>query len=447
MPQLMPHLFTTETKNYRPLERRNDYPWEILRERLVRELGGDFATFLAEPVTRASEGFVDWYTEATEPPVAAADLAPEDREKLFDTLREMRVRIYGLADRIAAPGRRDGDKRFSDALRRATVVPDDLRFVWSLAGKPVLVLWGMLHVDDARTETEVLGEAVRIRPLTPPPPPEPLPTPAVAAAPVVIRRRNFPFASLLWLLFVALVGVIYYLLFVKCDIAIGSHVTLLSKFGVNACTTNFASDAAARRRELEERIHNAELDIARTQGNCAPPQRSALTPPPPPPTPTPTPVHTPSPTPTPPTARDVCEALRARGAPCDPNAKLQVSLGWHGLDDLDLHVGCPGGGELYYQNKNACSGSGYIDTNHDVNATPPAYNAVENAEWLHPPAGRYRVRINMFKFVDSAHNIPFTVVVKCGNDEPKTIQGHIDRESQTLEVADIDYPSCAITQR
>ena len=50
----MPHLFTTETKNYRPLERRNDYPWEILRERLVRELGGDFTTFLAEPVTRAS---------------------------------------------------------------------------------------------------------------------------------------------------------------------------------------------------------------------------------------------------------------------------------------------------------------------------------------------------------------------------------------------------------
>jgi hypothetical protein len=173
-----------------------------------------------------------------------------------------------------------------------------------------------------------------------------------------------------------------------------------------------------------------------------------MTPPPAPP-PSPTPVHTPPPpppAPPPPTARDVCEQLKARGAPCDPRAKLQISLGWHGLDDLDLHVDCPNG-ELYYQNKDACSGSGYVDTNHDVDATPPAYNAVENAEWLNPPRGRYRVKINMFKFKDSEHPIPITVIVKCGDQEPKVIQGRIDHKDQTLEIADVDYPSCAVTQR
>jgi hypothetical protein len=454
MSTITPHLFTTETKNYRPLERRNDYPWEILRERLVRELGSDFATFLAEPVTRASEGLVDWYTEATEQPVPAADLTPENREQLFDRLEEMRVRILELADRITAPGRRDADKRFADALRRVTVVPDDERFVWSLGGRPVLVLWGMLHIDDQRTEAEVLGPVRRRRPLQPPPQleaePEPLPQPVVEA-PIIVPRRSFPYGSLLWLLFAVLVGTIFYLMFVKCDIAIGSHITLLQKFGVNACSTSFASDAAARRRELEERIHNAELDIARIQGDCAPPQRSAMVQPLAPP-PTPTPVHTPPPppppppAPPPPTAQDVCEQLKARGAPCNPRAKLQISLGWHGLDDLDLHVDCPSG-ELYYQSKDACSGSGYVDTNHDVDATPPAYNAVENAEWLNPPRGRYRIKINMFKFKDSEHPIPITVIVKCGDQEPKVLQGRIDHKDQTLEIADVDYPSCAVTQR
>jgi hypothetical protein len=443
----MPHLFTTETKNYRPLERRNDYPWEILRERLVRELGNEFSTFLAEPVTRASEGFVDWYTESTEPAVPAADLAPEDREKLSDRLRSMRVRIYELADRINAPGRRDADKRFSDAIRRITVVPDDLRFVWSLGGAPVLVLWGMLHVDDNRTEDEVVGLGPRgSYPLPPaPPPPPPPPPPFGDHEPPKVRRR-FGFAPLLWLLFAALMGVIYYLLFVTCDVAIGPHMTLLSNFGVNACVSPYAFDAAARRRELEERIRKAELDLARIQGDCAPPQQQAMRP-----TPTPTPVRTPAPTPTPtatpPTVRDVCDELRARGAPCNPNAKLQVSIGWHGQDDLDLHVECPGG-ELYYNSNTACSGSGYIDTNHDEMARPPAYNAVENAEWLNPPRGRYRIKVNLFEFKNQpAHNIPFTVVIKCGNQEPKSIPAHIDREKQTLDIADIDFPSCAVTQR
>ncbi|HLZ03401.1 MAG TPA: hypothetical protein VKR55_14780 [Bradyrhizobium sp.] len=430
----MPHLFTTETKNYRPLERRNDYPWEILRERLVRELGAEFSLFLAEPVTRAAEGFVDWYTESTELAISASDLSPAEREKLFGRLDLMRIRIYELADRINAPGP-DADKRFSDALRRITVVPDDHRFVWSLGGQPVLILWGMLHVDDLRSETEVLGEALRYRdpqarPVVAPPP--------VPPPPEVVVRRRFPFASLLWLLFAALTGVIYYLLFMKCDVAIGPHMALLSHFGINACVSPFANDAAARRRELEERIRKAELDLARIQGDCATPVARATPP---------RPVPPPPPQPPRPTVKDVCDELKVRGGSCNPNAKLQVSLFWKGLEDVDLHVECPGG-EITYSDKHACSGHFDIDTNSEENAKPPAYNAVENAEWINPPRGRYIVKVNLYQLrSQTPRDIPFTVLVRCGDQPPKTMDGHISRTGQTVEVAEVDYSSCAMTQR
>lgn len=435
----MPHLFTTETKNYRPLERRTDYPWEILRERLVRELGNEFSLLLAEPVTRSAEGFVDWYTESTEPAIPASDLAPAERDKLFGRLDLMRIRIYELADRINAPGRRDADKRFSDALRRITVVPDDHRFVWSLGGEPVLILWGMLHVDDLRGETEVLGEALRYRdprerPVVVPPP--------VPLAPEVAVRHRFPFASLLWLLFAALTGVIYYLLFVRCDVAIGHHMALLSQFGINACVSPFANDAAARRRELEERVRKAELDLARIQGDCAPPaapvtSQHAAAPS----------AAVPSPAPPRPTVKDVCDELKVRGGSCNPNAKLQVSLFWKGLEDVDLHVECPGG-EITFNSKHACAGHFDIDTNSEQNAKPPAYNAVENAEWINPPRGRYTVKVNLYQLRDqSPRDIPFTVLLRCGDQPPKTVEGRISRPGQTVEVAEVDYSSCAMTQR
>ena len=108
---------------------------------------------------------------------------------------------------------------------------------------------------------------------------------------------------------------------------------------------------------------------------------------------------------------------------------------------------CPGA-ELSFESKTACSRGGYIDTNHDELAKPPAYNAVENAEWLNPPRGRYRIKVNLFDFRGRPQrDVPITVVVKCGNQEPRSIQGHIDREKQTLEIADVDYPSCAVTPR
>jgi hypothetical protein len=439
----MPHLFTTETKNYRPLDRRNDYPWEIMRERLVRELGNEFATFLAEPVTRASEGFVDWYTESTQPAVPAVDLAEADRDKLLDRLHVMRHRVFALADKIEAPGRRDADRRFADAIRRAMIVPSDERFVWSLNGQPTLLLWGMLNVDDERPIEELLGTVRNPRgrpaplPKTEADPSLAPPSPAPTRAP---PPRRFLLALPLWLLFAALVGTIYYFLLAYCDIAIGPRMTLLQQFGINACTSTFATtDGALRRQQLQDRIEQAELDLARVQGDCETPQSPYVRE-----TPTPRPTETPTP-PRPRVVEDACAQLRARGEICDPNAKLQVTLYWNGREDLDLHIPCPGG-EFYFPNENrtACGGGGYVDTNNEEDARPPDYKAVENGIWRNPPPGRYKVQVKLHSRKDQpARDIPFTVIIRCGDRPYKTITGRIRREGDILDMADINYPACS----
>jgi hypothetical protein len=402
---------------------------------LVRELGNEFATFLAEPVTRANEGFVDWYTESTQPAVPAVDLAEADRDKLEDRLIVMRHRVFALADKIEAPGRRDADKRFADAIRRAMIVPSDDRFVWSLAGQPTLLLWGMQNVDDETPIQELLAAAINPRgrrvppvkaepeagpPIEPPaPPPTPEPPP-----------RRFPFALPLWLLFAALVGAIYYLLFVYCDIAIGPRMTLLQQFGINACTSTFATtDGALRRQQLQDRIEHAELDLARVQGDCEPPQPPYVRPPTPTPTPSPSPTNRPR-------AEDICEAMEARGVTCRRDAKLQIALGWKGPDDIDLHVDCPGG-TLSLSNTTGCGGEHYLDT-----VTPTrGRDSIENADWTNPPRGHYRIKVHLYT-KRSQGEVPFTILIRCGDNPPREVPGRLLRNKEMATIAELDYPAC-----
>lgn len=388
----MPHLSTTETRNYRPLDRRNEYPWEVLKERLVRELGPDFATFLAEPITRANEGIVDWYTESTKPSVAAADMAPGDREKLFDRLHAMRTQIYALADKIEAPGRRDGDKRFAEAIRRATIVPSNARDVWSLGGQPTLVLWGMQAVDDERP-IDVLLAAVRdprarptvtgakVEPVAPPASPAP---PAEPSAPPVSpppeTRRKFRFGLLLWLLLAAvLLAAIGYFLVSRCDLPIA----LLRQFGIDTCDS--------------------------TAAPSAPTDRLGAT--------------------------EICKELKARGTPCRPEAKVQISIGWKGPDDIDLYIDCPGG-MLSLHGETSCGAENFRDTIYPE----PNRLSVESAEWTSPPQGRYRIRVQLFTKTGQGE-VPYIALIKCG-ESTKTVAGRVVGEKQMTILTELEYPGC-----
>ena len=57
---------------------------------------------------------------------------------------------------------------------------------------------------------------------------------------------------------------------------------------------------------------------------------------------------------------------------------VRVSLMWHNYNDLDLHVVCPGGEEVYFGNRVSVCG-GALDV--DMNVNPTSDSPVENVFW------------------------------------------------------------------
>lgn len=88
------------------------------------------------------------------------------------------------------------------------------------------------------------------------------------------------------------------------------------------------------------------------------------------------------------------EKVKAAGGNVD--GFMRASLHWFNLDDLDLHVVQPAGGEIYFGNKHGISG-GTLDV--DMNVSCPVRDAVENVVWTDPAKlkiGTYTVYIEKF---------------------------------------------------
>jgi len=104
------------------------------------------------------------------------------------------------------------------------------------------------------------------------------------------------------------------------------------------------------------------------------------------------------------------------------DACLRVSLMWQCTDDLDLHVICPSGEEIYYSHKRSACG-GELDV--DMNAANPYSRApVENIVWAsNAPAGEYKVIVN--NYAHRAHQavVPFDVEIAVQGREPLRISG------------------------
>src|SRR5579862_262484 len=398
----MAPITTTDRKDFKPLGRRADYTWEILRDRLA-QLGPDFALLLAEPITEAGWGRIDWYVEfaGTVRPISDLDAAAADA--LLERLWDMRQQVHAFADRIESAKGKAGDKGLADALRRACVTPADRQFVWAADSKPVLVAWGFVKIDDTRPETTVIGEGL-VRPGYNLRAGLPGATAAVAA-PVAPPARAFPWSIPLWLLFVALMGAIYYLLLQACGIVVAPEDSIFRRFVPAACHMSaFANPLVQERAELERKIRNAELEIARQQGDCAPRPQAQLTPAPP------QLIQPPGPS--------IDERLQQQHA---QKGALEISLSWNGLEDLDLHVKCPGG-EVSHSTRTACN-EGHLDV--DMNYDKDDVNAVEHSVWADPPAGQYEVSVNFFSLKSQTpRTIPFTVRIVHGTDT-QTIEGTV----------------------
>ena len=95
----------------------------------------------------------------------------------------------------------------------------------------------------------------------------------------------------------------------------------------------------------------------------------------------------------PPEHDDLDERLEREGG---KSGAVQVSLAWDDYNDLDLHLFCPSGERIYFNNKNSECG-GELDV--DMNVKPVSNNAVENVVWQeNPPKGTYKVGVHFYKY-------------------------------------------------
>lgn len=75
--------------------------------------------------------------------------------------------------------------------------------------------------------------------------------------------------------------------------------------------------------------------------------------------------------------------------------EVQVSLAWDDFNDLDLHLFCPSGERIYFNNRESSCG-GELDI--DMNVRPTSKNPVENVVWTkEAPLGKYKIGVHFYK--------------------------------------------------
>ena len=94
----------------------------------------------------------------------------------------------------------------------------------------------------------------------------------------------------------------------------------------------------------------------------------------------------------PPENDDLDQRLEREGG---KSGSVQVSLAWNDYNDLDLHLFCPSGERIYFNNRNSECG-GELDV--DMNVKPVSKTPVENVVWTsNPPKGAYKVGVHFYK--------------------------------------------------
>lgn len=77
------------------------------------------------------------------------------------------------------------------------------------------------------------------------------------------------------------------------------------------------------------------------------------------------------------------------------SGEVQVSLTWDDFNDLDLHLFCPSGERIYFNNRESSCG-GELDI--DMNVRPTSKNPVENVVWTkEAPLGKYKIGVHFYK--------------------------------------------------
>ena len=90
--------------------------------------------------------------------------------------------------------------------------------------------------------------------------------------------------------------------------------------------------------------------------------------------------------------RELMERLAREGG---KSGVVQISLAWDDYNDLDMHVFCPSGERIYFNNrKSECGGE--LDV--DMNVRPKSKTPIENVVWTNEaPDGEYKIGVHFYR--------------------------------------------------
>eukprot|EP01005_Ploeotia_sp_CARIB1_P001334 NODE_272_length_1044_cov_409.669575_g265_i0.p1 GENE.NODE_272_length_1044_cov_409.669575_g265_i0~~NODE_272_length_1044_cov_409.669575_g265_i0.p1 ORF type:complete len:304 (+),score=88.71 NODE_272_length_1044_cov_409.669575_g265_i0:60-914(+) len=113
--------------------------------------------------------------------------------------------------------------------------------------------------------------------------------------------------------------------------------------------------------------------------------------------------------------------------------KIQISLIWHEECDLDLHVNCPDGHEIYFGNKQYDKLKAHLDVDANVSA-PYQKEPVENVYINSPEAGDYKVFVRLYSYntVKNNKQIPFRVRLLRTGEEEQNFEGFLKQAGSDI---------------
>ena len=111
------------------------------------------------------------------------------------------------------------------------------------------------------------------------------------------------------------------------------------------------------------------------------------------------------------------------------NVDVRASLIWNNRNDLDLHVICPSGEEIFYGHKQSVCG-GWLDV--DMNVQGETTKPVENVRWSRgtAPKGRYKIFVQNYRIHEGSGPTDYRVEIEI-NGEIKQFKGKMSAHGET----------------
>ncbi|MFK7754130.1 MAG: hypothetical protein AB8B51_16490 [Sedimentitalea sp.] len=220
-------LRTTSSEGLQPLGSAPQRSFELVSTEVRNRLGPTHADLFAEPVATPHGDSIDWYAPMQGAAVPLPELAEAEQADLRTRLGQLIGEIKAEAEQLAQSAAPE-DQRLGEALANAIEVPDET-MIQAVRGEdgtlsPVLIHWAWVRDEQAAVRGVLTGMASRRGGSLSS---QAAAAQAQAAAVQQVERRErgrlvgWWLILLGWLLLLALLGLILYLLVAPCGVSGG----------------------------------------------------------------------------------------------------------------------------------------------------------------------------------------------------------------------------------